>query len=83
MAKVHSRQIPYLAPRPHEDGSGWHVEAKWIGRATERLGRFDTYTEARDWIALESTAYFVLRELGQWSSSANPASRSANLLADQ
>ena len=63
IAKVHSKEIPYLAPRPYEDGSGWYVEAKWIGHATERLGRFDTYSEARDWIALESTTYFVLREL--------------------
>ena len=38
---------------PYEDGSGWYVEARWIGRATEQLGRFNTYAEARDWIALE------------------------------
>jgi hypothetical protein len=63
MAKVHSRQIPYLAPRPYEDGSGWYVEAKWIGRATEQLGRFDTYYEAGTWITLESTTHFVLREI--------------------
>ena len=63
MAKVHSRQIPYLAPRPYEDEPGWYVEAKWIDRAPERLGRFDTYSEAREWIVLESAAYFVLREL--------------------
>jgi hypothetical protein len=63
MAKVHSRKIPYLAPRPHEHGTGWYVEAKWVDRTTEQLGRFDTYSEARNWIALESTTYFVLREL--------------------
>jgi hypothetical protein len=63
MARVHSRQIPYLAPRPHEDGSSWYVEAKWIDRATEQLGRFDTYSEARNWITLEAATYFVLREL--------------------
>jgi len=73
MAKVHSRQIPYLAARPFEDGSGWYIEVKWVGRDAERLGRFDTYSEARDWITLESTAYFVLRELGQGSSGANAA----------
>ena len=44
MAKVHSRQIPYLTPRPYDDdddddGSGWYVEAQWIGRATEQLDR--------------------------------------------
>lgn len=65
MVKVHSREIPYLTPRPFEHGPGWYVEAKWIGRPTERLGRFDVYSEAHDWILLESTAYFVLRELGQ------------------
>ena len=57
-------KVPYLTPRPYDDGSGWYVEAQWIGRATEQLRRFDTYSGARDWIALESVAYFVLRELG-------------------
>jgi hypothetical protein len=28
-----------------------------------RLGRFVSYSEANDWITLESAAYFVLREL--------------------
>jgi hypothetical protein len=56
-------EIPTLAPRPFEDGSGWYVEAKWVGRDPERLGRFDTYAAAREWIALESAVYFVLREL--------------------
>jgi hypothetical protein len=64
MAKVHSRAIPYLTPRPFDDGSGWYVEAQWVGRRTEQLGHFTIYSEARDWIALQSTAYFVLRELG-------------------
>ena len=73
VAKVHSRQIPYLAARPFEDGSGWYIEAKWVGRDAEQLGRFDTYSEARDWITLESTAYFVLRELGQGSGGAKAA----------
>ena len=67
MAKVHSRQIPYLAPRPYEDGSGWFVEAQWVGRPKEQLGRFDTYSEARKWITLEATSYFVLREMGSTS----------------
>jgi hypothetical protein len=65
MTKVHSREIPYLTPRPFEKGGGWYVEAQWIGRPTERLGRFAVYSEASNWIALESAAYFVLRELGQ------------------
>jgi hypothetical protein len=63
MAKVHSRQIPYLTPRPFDDGSGWYVEAQWVDRPKERLGRFTLYSEATDWIALEAIAYFVLREL--------------------
>ncbi len=63
MAKVHSKDIPYLTPRPFEDGSGWYVEAQWVGRPTERLGRFAIYAEASDWIALQSAVYFVLREL--------------------
>jgi hypothetical protein len=64
MAQVHSREIPYLTPRQFEDGSGWYVEVYWIGRPTERLGRFAVYSEANDWIALEAASYFVLRELG-------------------
>jgi hypothetical protein len=63
MAKVHSREIPYLSPRAFEDGSGWYVEVYWIGGPTERLGRFAVCSEANDWIALESASYFVLREL--------------------
>jgi hypothetical protein len=63
MTKIHSRHVPYLAVRPDGDGDGWYVEAKWVGRAKEQLGRFETYSEARDWVALESTSYFVLREI--------------------
>jgi hypothetical protein len=64
MTKVQSREIPYLSPRQFEDGSGWYVEVYWIGRPMERLGRFALYSEANDWITLESAAYFVLRGLG-------------------
>jgi hypothetical protein len=63
MAKVHPRNIPILTPRTFEGGSAWYVEAYWIGRPPERLGHFTTYSEANDWITLESAAYFVLREL--------------------
>jgi hypothetical protein len=63
MAKVHPRNIPILTPRTFEDGSGWYVEAYWIGRLPERLGNFTSYLDANDWITLESAAYFVLREL--------------------
>jgi hypothetical protein len=62
-------QPPHLSPRP-ERGPGWYVEAKWPTGATEKIGQFATYSEARNWIALESTSYFVLRELGSWSGSA-------------
>jgi hypothetical protein len=65
MAKVHSKEIPYLTPRAFEGESGWYVEVYWIARPLERLGRFATYSDANDWITLESAAYFVLRELGQ------------------
>jgi hypothetical protein len=61
MAKGNSRA---LTPRPFDDGSGWYVEAQWVGRRTEQLGHFTVYSEASDWIALQSTAYLVLRELG-------------------
>ena len=74
MAKVHSREIPYLAPRPFEDGSGWYVEAKWVHHAAEKLGRFDTYSEARNWIALESSSYFALREIGSVIKHPEPSS---------
>jgi hypothetical protein len=63
MATAQSRNFPILTPRAFEDGSGWHAEAYWIGRPPERLGRFAIYSEANDWITLESAAYFVLREL--------------------
>jgi hypothetical protein len=32
IAKVRSKGIPYLAPRPYEDGAGWYIEANWVGR---------------------------------------------------
>jgi len=63
MADTHSER-PYLAPRPFDDGSGWYVEAQWINGARETIGHFATYAEARNWITLESTSYFVLREIG-------------------
>jgi hypothetical protein len=64
MAMDQSRNTPILSPHAFEDGSGWYVEVYWIGRPAERLGRFGSCSEANDWIALESTAYFVLREIG-------------------
>jgi hypothetical protein len=63
MALAGSEQ-PNLIPRPRERGPGWYVEVQWIDRASEKIGQFATYSEARNWIALESTSYFVLREIG-------------------
>jgi hypothetical protein len=62
MAKSRSNW-PYLAVRPHDDRSGWYVEAWWVNRPLERIGRFGSYREASDWMALEATTYFVLREI--------------------
>jgi hypothetical protein len=54
---------PLLAVRPREDRSGWYVEAWWTNRPSENIGHFATQSEARNWIMLESTSYFVLREI--------------------
>ena len=54
---------PLLAVRPREDRSGWYVEAWWTNRLSENIGHFATQSEARNWITLESTSYFVLREI--------------------
>jgi hypothetical protein len=40
-----------------------YVEAWWTNRPSENIGHFATQSEARNWITLESTAYFVLREI--------------------
>ena len=62
MATANSER-PYLAVRPCDDKSGWYVEAWWVKRPLEKIGHFATYFEARNWIMLESTSYFVLREI--------------------
>jgi hypothetical protein len=56
-------EYPLLAVRPREDKSGWYVEAWWTNRPSENIGHFATQSEARNWITLESTSYFVLREI--------------------
>jgi hypothetical protein len=56
-------EYPLLAVRPREDKSGWYVEAWWTNRPSEHIGRFATQSDARNWITLESTSYFVLREI--------------------
>jgi hypothetical protein len=55
---------PSLSVRPCEDRSGWYVEAWWPNRPLEKLGHFQTHSEAREWVALESVSFFVLREIG-------------------
>jgi hypothetical protein len=55
---------PSLSVRPCQDGSGWYVEAWWPNRRLEKLGHFRTHSEAREWVALESASFFVLREIG-------------------
>jgi hypothetical protein len=52
-----------LAVRSREDRSGWYVEAWWTNRPSEDIGHFATQSEARNWKTLESTSYFVLREI--------------------
>jgi hypothetical protein len=54
---------PLLAVRARDDRSGWFVEAWWTNRPSENIGHFATQSEARNWITLESTSYFVLREI--------------------
>jgi hypothetical protein len=54
---------PRLAVRPCDDRSGWYVEAWWLKRPLEKIGRFPTHGDARKWIEFESTSYFVLREI--------------------
>jgi hypothetical protein len=54
---------PLLAVRPRQDKSGWYVEAWWTNRPSENIGHFATQSEARNWITLESTSYFVLCEI--------------------
>ena len=56
-------EYPRLAVRPLEDKSAWCVEAWWTNRPSEKIGRFASQSEARNWITLESTSYFVLREI--------------------
>ncbi len=63
MATANS-ETPCLAVRACEDKSGWYVEAWWLKRPLEKIGRFHTHCDARKWIEFESTSYFVLREIG-------------------
>jgi hypothetical protein len=52
---------PRLVPREYKDGSGWYVEASREGHVPEHIGRFESDSEAYDWISLKSTAYFAAR----------------------
>jgi hypothetical protein len=51
-----------LASREYKDGRGWYVEATSEGGIAENVGDFATDSEARDWIARKSTAYFKSRQ---------------------
>jgi hypothetical protein len=69
VAKVHSRAIPCLTPRPFDDGSGWYVEAQWVDRAPERLGilRFIPRPVTGSRSSRSPTLYFV-----SWDSCSTP-----------
>jgi hypothetical protein len=70
-------EYPLLAVRPREDKSGRYVEAWWTNRPSENIGHFATQSEARDWITLESTSYFVLREIESMIKHRHPTERLA------
>ncbi|HEY2526358.1 MAG TPA: hypothetical protein VGJ20_00165 [Xanthobacteraceae bacterium] len=60
MAKKHS--IPQLTAREYKDGRGWYVEATSDGGRAENVGDFASASEAKDWIARKSIAYFKARQ---------------------
>jgi hypothetical protein len=53
---------PSLTSREYKDGRGWYVEAAGDGGNTENVGDFASDSEAKDWIARKSTAYFKARQ---------------------
>lgn len=60
MAQKHS--TPQLTPREYKDGRGWYVEATGDGGVAENVGDFASHSEAEDWIARKSIAYFKARQ---------------------
>lgn len=53
---------PQLTSREYKDGRGWYVEATGEGRVAENVGDFASDSEAKDWIARKSIAYFKSRQ---------------------
>jgi hypothetical protein len=62
MVKMQSN--PKLIPRAFMDGSGWFIQATWDdgSRAPEQIGGFGSDSEAVEWIARKSAAYFNARK---------------------
>jgi hypothetical protein len=60
MAQKHS--TPRLTPREYKDGRGWYIEATSDGGIAENVGDFASDSEAKDWIARKSIAYFKARQ---------------------
>ena len=58
---VQKPSTPRLTPRECKDGRGWYVEAAGDGGITENVGDFAAESEANDWIARKSIAYFKAR----------------------
>lgn len=53
---------PQLTSREYKDGRGWYVEATSDGGQRENVGDFASDSEAKDWIARKSSAYFKARQ---------------------
>jgi hypothetical protein len=59
MAQKHS--APGLTSREYKDGRGWYVVATSEDGVAENVGDFASDSEAKDWIARKSVAYFKTR----------------------
>jgi hypothetical protein len=60
MAQTHA--TPQLTSREYKDGRGWYIEATSDGGIAENVGDFASDSEAKDWIARKSIAYFKARQ---------------------
>jgi hypothetical protein len=60
MPQKHS--TPQLTSREYKDGRGWYVQATGNGGLAENVGDFASDSEAQDWIARKSIAYFKARQ---------------------
>jgi hypothetical protein len=52
---------PQLTPSEYKDGRGWYVVATGENGVAENVGDFALDSEAKDWIARKSIAYFKAR----------------------